>query len=317
MPYAGMLALDGDEKPIPARVEFTSAELIVGVAAGTLGSWPLSTCRIEPDGDRFLMNVDGDLVWFDPDQPADFARDALFYGRSNGLASAVKTARMAAHATPSPPTEVATVEDEGDNESSSVLASWKSLSDGRKNLVLIGAGLLGVVVVITLFSGGKTPPAPAATFITSTTAPPPAVFELNLEQLSMRWNDTAADLRLEVFIAGIPTGRRMQVDLGAGIILYATSDPTSQRVRTLMIGAGPGQDEQAEAVLAAWGTMIALVNPELDPEERRDLLDRLGVDVGRPLQLGLDMETEQGGNRYWLRSGVLGTRVLLGVELAR
>jgi hypothetical protein len=29
------------------------------------------------------------------------------------------------------------------------------------------------------------------------------------------------------------------------------------------------------------------------------------------------METEQGGNRYWLRSGVLGTRVLLGVELAR
>jgi hypothetical protein len=109
----------------------------------------------------------------------------------------------------------------------------------------------------------------------------------------------------------------MQVDLGAGIILYATSDPTSQRVRTMMIGAGPGQDEQAEAVLAAWGTMIALVNPELDPKERRDLLDRLGVDVERPLQLGLDMETEQGGNRYWLRSGVLGTRVLLGVELAR
>jgi hypothetical protein len=317
MPYAGMLALDGDEKPIPARVEFTSAELIVGVAAGTLGSWPLSTCRIEPDGDRFLMNVDGDLVWFDPDQPADFAREALFYGRSNGLASAVKTARMAAHATPTPPLDVATVEHEGENESPSVLAWWKALSDGRKNLVLMGAGLLGVVVVITLFSGGKATPAPAANFLTSTTAPPPAVFELNLEQLSMRWNDTADDLRLDLFIAGVPTGRRMQVDLGAGIILYATSDPTSQRVRTLMIGAGPGQDEQAEAVLAAWGTMIALVNPELDPEERRDLLDRLGVDVERPLQLGLDMETEQGGNRYWLRSGVLGTRVLLGVELAR
>lgn len=316
MPYAGMLALDGDEKPIPARVEFTSAELIVAVAAGTLGSWPLSTCRIESDGDRFLMNVDGDLVWFDPDQPADFAREALFYGRSNGLASAVKTARMAALATPISPPEVATVEHEGENESPPVLAWWKPLSDGRKNLVLMGAGLLGVVVVITLFSGGKTPPAPAANFITSTTAPPP-VFELNLEQLSMRWNDIAADLRLDLFIAGVPTGRRMQVDLGTGIILYATSDPTSQRVRTLMIGAGPGQDEQAEAVLAAWGTMIALVNPELDPEERRDLLDRLGVDVERPLQLGLDMETEQGGNRYWLRSAVLGTRVLLGVELAR
>jgi hypothetical protein len=133
----------------------------------------------------------------------------------------------------------------------------------------------------------------------------------------MRWNETAADLRLEVFISGVPTGRRMQVDLGSGIILYATSDPASNRVRTLMIGAGPGEGQQAEAVLAAWGTLIAMVNPELDPQERRLVLDRLGVDVDRPLQLGLNMETVEGAHRYWLRSGVLNARVLFGVELAQ
>lgn len=315
MPYLGMLVLDKHEKPIPARVEFTSAELIVGLAAGTLGSWPLSACRIEPDGDGFLMDVDGDRVWFEPDQPADFAREALVCGRSNGLATAVRTARVAAQASPRSRLSEDTAEDDNEVAESSVLASWQALSDGRKNLVLMGLGLLVVVVVIILLSGGSPQPSPAVTFITSTTAPPPPVFELNLEQVSMRWNDTAADLGLDVFIAGVPTGRRMQVDLGEGIILYATSDPTSERVRTLMVGAGPGQGEQAEAVLAAWGTMIALVNPELGPVERRELLDRLGVDVERPLQLGLNLETEEGGNRYWLRSGVLGARVLLGVEL--
>jgi hypothetical protein len=314
MAHAGLLALDGDEKPIPARVEFTSAELIVGVAAGPLGSWPLSSCRIESDGKRFLINVDGDLVWFEPEQPYDFAREALVYGRSPGLASAVKTARMAANV----PSAVEPIADtEAASENASLLEWFRSLSDGHKNLVLAGVALLVAVVAVTLFSGGSRSPASLVTFINSTTAPPPAVFELNLEQVSIRWNETAADLRLEVFISGVPTGRRMQVDLGSGIILYATSDPASNRVRTLMIGAGPGEGEQAEAVLAAWGTMIAMVNPELDPEERRLVLDRLGVDVDRPLQLGLDMETEEGGHRYWLRSGVLNARVLFGVELAQ
>ena len=315
MAYAGLLALDGDEKPIPARVEFTSAELIVGVAAGPLGSWPLSSCRIESDGKRFLINVDGDLVWFEPEQPYDFAREALVYGRSPGLASAVKTARMAANR-PSIGDEATSEADESP-DNASPLQWFRTLTDSRKNLVLAAVAVLVAVIAITLFAGAGRPPASLVTFITSTTSPPPPVFELNLEQVSMRWNETAADLRLEVFIAGVPTGRRMQVDLGSGIILYATSDPSSNRVRTLMIGAGPGEGQQAEAVLAAWGTLIAMVNPELDPEERRLVLDRLGVDVDRPLQLGLDMETEEGGHRYWLRSGVLNARVLFGVELAR
>jgi hypothetical protein len=315
MAYAGLLALDGDEKPIAARVEFTSGELIVGVATGPLGSWPLSSCRIESDGKRFLINVDGDVVWFEPEQPHDFAREALVYGRSPGLASAVKTARMAA----SMPTVVdePMADTEESSENAFLLEWFRTLSDGRKNLVLVGVALLVGVAAVALFSGGSPPSASLVTFITSTTEPPPAVFELNLEQVSMRWNETAADLRLEVFISGVPTGRRMQVDLGSGIILYATSDPASNRVRTLMIGAGPGEGQQAEAVLAAWGTLIAMVNPELDPEERRLVLDRLGVDVDRPLQLGLNMETVEGGHRYWLRSGVLNARVLFGVELAQ
>jgi hypothetical protein len=81
-----------------------------------------------------------------------------------------------------------------------------------------------------------------------------------------------------------------------------------------MISAGPAVGEQGTAVLAVWGNLIAVVNPELDPEGRRAVLERLGVDLDRPLTLGLNAETTQAGASYWLRSGVLNDRVLFGAQ---
>ncbi|MDP3984463.1 MAG: hypothetical protein Q8Q52_05575 [Acidimicrobiia bacterium] len=314
MAHVGLLALEGEDRPIRAQLDFTDTDLTIAVASGPLGSWPLSSCRIEPNGDRFVIDVDGDVAWFRPDDPAAFARDALAHGRAGGLASAVKTARMASP--PSAPA-AASVEESEDAREQPLLSWWRSLGDGKKNLVLAGAGVVIGIIVIALIAGG---PQPATTIVTvpiTPTTSPITAFDLDLGTLSMRWNEVSADLGLDLFILGVPTGNRMEVDLGAGITLYATEDPATDRVRTLMVAAGPGEAEQAEAVLAAWGSLIALVNPDLSPQERRDVLDRLGVDVERPLQLGLMTETEQDGVRYWLRSGVLGNRVLLGVETAR
>ena len=81
-----------------------------------------------------------------------------------------------------------------------------------------------------------------------------------------------------------------------------------------MVSAGPAQGDEATAVLAVWGNLIAVVNPELGPEGRRAILERLGVDLDRPLTLGLDTETTESGARYWLRSGILNGRVHFGVE---
>ena len=318
MAHAGMLALDGEERPIRAQIELTLSELLVAVHSGPLGAWPLASCRIEPDGDRFLIDVDGDVAWFNPDDPSAFARELLQHDSQSGLASAVKTARVASSIAPwtagvpavnteSPLAEEAEVEGKG--------SWWLSLSDGQKNLALAaGAIIAGAIVVATLAGGSPTDSTVASTIATTASAPEAAV-GLDLGELSMRWNDVAAALRTQAFIPGVPEGNRMEVDLGRGIVLYATEDPASQRVRTLMISAGPGEGEQAEAVLAAWGTLIATVNPELSPAGRRAVLDRLGVDVARPLQLGLKTETEEGSASYWFRSGVLGGRALLGVEL--
>jgi hypothetical protein len=102
------------------------------------------------------------------------------------------------------------------------------------------------------------------------------------------------------------------MNVAAGLTLYATEDPATGRVRTLMVAAGPTATEaEGEMVLAAWGTLIAMVNPELDGLGRRDLLSDLGVEPNRPVANGIDSETAVGGAHYLLRTGVLGGRALL------
>lgn len=316
MAYAGMLALDGEERPVRAEIEFSDDELLISVASGPLGAWPLGRCRIEPDGDRFLLDVDGDLAWFRPEEPAGFARDALEHRHGGALASAVKTARVAGTAqAPVPSLEAPPVPTVDTDEPPTLGSWWSSLGDGAKNMMLAGmAVVVGALVLVSLLGAPATPPVASPTSLITTTAPTPA-FQLDLEEVSMRWNEVAAELRVDMFIPVVPTDNRMEVPLGSGIVLYATEDPRTGRVRTMMLAAGPGEGDQAQAVLAAWGTLIALVNPDLSPEERRAVLGRLGVDVERPLQLGLNTETEQDGIKFWLRSGVLDDRVLLGVEL--
>jgi hypothetical protein len=106
----------------------------------------------------------------------------------------------------------------------------------------------------------------------------------------------------------------MEVAMPAGMTFYATEDPATGFVRTMMISALPTDGDDGRVVLAAWGILVAMVNPELDGLGRRELLNRLGVDPERPVSLGLATETIEGGASYWLRSGVLDGKVLLAVQ---
>jgi hypothetical protein len=313
MAHAGLLALAGEDRPIRVQVDFTADQLLVTVPAGSLGAWPLSSCRIESEGDQFRIEVDGDVAWFQPDEPASFARDSLAHLGAGGLVGAIsiqssgEAPRVAIPETgPEPPPEPAP-------KAGSV---WGRLEEKQRNLILAGSALLVTVLLIAgLNRGSAAPVAPTATVALATTTTSAPAFLLDLAEISMRWNRVAADLNTDMFIPGTPTSNRMEVELTAGITLYATVDPGTDRVRTLMIAAGPARGDQGQVVLVAWGTLIAMVNPELSPEQRGELLGRLGVEVDRPLQLGLSTEAEVGGARYWLASGVLGGRALLGVEL--
>jgi hypothetical protein len=318
MPFSGQLSLDDDERPLEADVEFVGSDLVVSTLAGQMGRWPLALCRIQPENGRFLLTIDNDTAWFVPDDPVRLTRVVSEHWGTSSLATAIKAVRAAAGPLPVQPLrprdEVLDESDEAPRPS--IARALIGLDPVRKwQFAALGLGLALVLVVANII-GGQDPPAasaPSATVLTTTPATP-FVFQTGLDGVADRWNDAADRLGTEAYLLLVTTTNRLQTRLTGNLVLYGSEDPATDTVHSLMISSGPAQGEEATAILAVWGNLIAVVNPELDPEGRRAILERLGVGLNRPLTLGLVSETTEAGARYWLRSGVLGGRVLFGVQ---
>ncbi len=319
MPFSGQLSLDDDERPLEADVQFVGSDLTISTVSGPMGRWPLGKCRIQPDNGRFLITIDDDTAWFVPDDPVRFTRLVLEHWGASSLATAMKAARAAAGPLPiqsvkSKPQEEFEYDDD---RRASVVDGLGGLDTKRKlQVAAAGLGLILILLIASMVSGeDDVAPLVLGTVATTTTIPQtPFVFQTGLDGVAEMWNDAASQLGLEVFLLEVTTANRLQTALAGNLILYGTENPSTESVHSLMISAGPALGEQATAVLAVWGNLIAVVNPELDPEGRRAVLERLGVDLDRPLTLGLNAETTEAGARYWLRSGVLNDRVLFGVQ---
>ncbi len=314
MPFSGQLSLDQDERPLKAEVDFVGSDLIVSTAAGPIGRWPLDSCRIEPDNGRFRITVDGETAWFVPDEPAVFTSQVTQHWGSSP-AQVVKVARGAGQP---PPTTPGTDPESGDDVGrSSSLAEVVTGIDGKtkRRIAIAVVGLVVVLLIANTIGGRPVTPVVLGTVQTTTTIPAvPFVFQTGLDRVAIMWNEAADRLGLDVFLLEVTKGNRLQTPLSDNLILYGTENPGSETVHSLMVSAGPAMGEEGTAVLAVWGNLIAVVNPELDPEGRRAILERLGIDLDHPLTLGLATETTEAGARYWMRSGVLNGRVLLGVE---
>jgi hypothetical protein len=316
MAFSGSLALEGDARPLRADLELTATELVVTAGGSPVGSWSLTQTRIEPSGGRFLLTIGEEEAWFTPDEPVPFARAVLDRWGAPSLSSAVQAVRAAVgggEAEPAPAPD-------GDVDAVGVTRAALSNLTDRQRRQIAGVGMLVMLALIALLMarGTETATTPVLGTVASTTAVPsiPLVFTGGLEQVPALWNEAAAELGLDYFVASAASDRRLQVGLPEDLVLYATTDPATGLVRTLMVSAGPGQGEHGQLVLAMWGNLIAMVNPELGPEERRGLLEKLGVDIAAPLAIGLNNEAVEGGARYWLRSGVIGGRVWLNVAPA-
>ena len=319
MPFSGQLSLDDDERPLEADVEFVGSELTVSTVAGPMGRWPLEKCRIQPDNGRFLITIEEDTAWFVPDDPVRFTRLVLEHWGASSLASAMKAARAAAGPLPIQSVKSKPLEDFDDYDDDrpvSVVDGLAGLDARRKWQVAAAAlGLILILLIANMFGREEVAPLVLGTVASTTTIPQtPFVFQTGLDGVAEVWNDAASQLGLEVFLLEVTTGNRLQTSLAGDLVLYGTENPTTDTVHSLMISAGPALGEQGTAVLAVWGNLIAVVNPELDPEGRRSVLERLGVDLDRPLTLGLNAETTEAGASYWLRSGVLNDRVLFGAQ---
>lgn len=281
MEFAGQLSLAEDES-LEATLRVEDEFLAIDLGAGRMGRWPLAKCRLARNGQRFSMMIGEEAASFaaaDPEALGDWVEDRW------------------------PPTPAA-----------------KSILERLSLAQVAGVGVLIVlaaIVVTGLLARDRPSPDLLSTAPTETTVPSlPIVFQSGVDQVTLAWNGAADRLRVNLFLVEAPGPNRLQMNLADGLILYATEDPATGRVRTLMLAAGPTTGEaEGEAVLAAWGTLIATVNPELDGEGRRNVLANLGVQPKRPLPNGIDSQAVAGGATYTLRSGVLGGRAILIVSL--
>ena len=317
MPLSGQLSLDDDERPLEADIEFVGSELVVSTASGPMGRWPLELCSIEPRNNGFLITIEHETARFVPDDPVRLTRLVLEHWGAPNLATAVNAVRTATLLDSGKPRLVAS--------DHSPVSRKPGRFDNRRRwqIALLAAGLVvaGLVVVIAIAGAiNRRPPASfaSAALAAPTTIPAdPAVFQSGLNEVALRWNDAAGALGTEAFMLEVTTANRLQAQLTGNLVLYGSEDPATETVHSLMISAGPAKGDEATAVLAVWGNLIAIVNPELPPDGRRAILERLGIALDRPLTIGLDSETTEGGARYWLKSGVLDNRVLFGVQPIR
>ena len=189
---------------------------------------------------------------------------------------------------------------------------------GLGKWVAAGLALIAGSIIVASQVARDQPSPNLITSVPMTLGPPPVVFDHGVDEIPLLWNEAADNLNLDHFLLEQPGPNRLEMNLIPGLTLFATELPATGQVRTLMIRATPTTSaDQGEAVLASWGILLSMLNPELDGPGRGDVLDQLGVDPGRPLTAGLDTTATVGHVTYRLRSGVLGGMALLTASLDR
>lgn len=135
-----------------------------------------------------------------------------------------------------------------------------------------------------------TPPTVApATVTTSTTVPPPtSVFEMTPEQLTTEWDRFALPLDPALGADDLTTSDS-NFSFTAGDYVEVQGSLSGGRVSSIrLLGDPTGPDFEDRRVLSALGITVAVVEPDLPPSGRRELLESLGLDIENPIVTEFD-----------------------------
>jgi hypothetical protein len=299
--HRGRLFIPGDDRPLPVEVAFTDRFLKVKASDTEVGSWRYDDCRVTPSEGRFRIDLIDEEAWFEPADPEAFAVHVDEHWPS--LAKAVKTL---------PPEAMVVEEPEAPTN---FKEWWQAVPPaGRVRVVAVLAGMLAFVAL--LLAVCDTSPAPTPETIVVTAPPPaPSVFTLTMSDAIQRWNETATNLGINLFVTELPEGPLLIAPLTDYLTLYASSERDTGLLRTMMLGTDPVVGDDAQVVLGAWGVLMTVADPSLTPEGRRFLLGQLQVDPEAPLVMGLDETAVAGPVRFWLQSGLYHDQVDLGFEV--
>lgn len=149
------------------------------------------------------------------------------------------------------------------------------------------------------------PPTTAPTTTTVAPAPTPtsaALFDLTPQEAVTRWNSLAGELGTGLTASEVVVGSdAFSFDVGAHVSVSGSADGDGQVSRIEFSGDPSGTVSDDRAVLTALGMTVALVEPSLEPQWRRDLLAELGFDVDNPVLEGLDDSLVYEGVTYAIR----------------
>lgn len=127
----------------------------------------------------------------------------------------------------------------------------------------------------------------------------PTAFALTAPEFVKRWNETAASVNRQLALPSLLPGE-FEFQLTQYVAVAGTVGESGS-VDTVTMTIDPTGPSEADAVgLQAMGMMIAVADPNLDGPGRRDLLASMGLDVSKPLLIGLDSATARGGVGYRL-----------------
>lgn len=284
--HTGVLRLAGGASTA-AELTFSDSQLTLTAGATELGEWPLDVCACRRRSlAEFELDLDGEVAGFLPDDPDEFGALVAQRFRHIRLADRVGAVR---------------------SDQARAAEPEESQAKGRWSLRRVGFGVLaavvgGLVIFLSVLVVGGTNEVvvPTTPTVTTTTVPDEAsVFDLTPTQFAEQWNLTSARLGANLPVRGRLGPGSFESVLLAALTLQGTVDGEGTLSRIVLAGDPAGDND--EAIIAAWGVAIAVVEPELSGEGRRDLLVRLGFDLTSRDLSDLDGEVEQSGVRYSLR----------------
>jgi len=155
-----------------------------------------------------------------------------------------------------------------------------------------------------------TAPPPTVADVTVTTAPPTTVvgtndlsaFAMTSEQLVERWDALARSLSGSLTSADAELGDET-FEFVVGPFIRVRGDVGSNGLvdRFVFTGDPSGTREDDRDVLSALGISVAIVEPRLPPEGRRELISSLGLDLENPVLGELNSTFDYVDNTYHLR----------------
>jgi hypothetical protein len=246
--FSAQLDMADERRPVDVLITLDGRRVAMRAGDDTIGRWRRGECQFEQRGQgRYDFHAEGETLSLEVSDPTRFQRALMVVWQERR-----------------------------------VILPWRLLAvTGGMVLAMVGAAALGLarpapdaspevnVSPPVSSSPVTSPPAPE---VEGTSRPPstPVVLEpggpVSAESLVTRWNSVSPSTRLAVPAPGATRlGTHLKVELADGAV-------------TVEAAVTGDADRDREAV-AAMGMAIAVLDPDLPPSDRKDVLANLGLDL--------------------------------------